>query len=819
MRRPVALSCLLVLCVPGATPAQAQLPAIAEKVRGMQAMDGFLPMYWDDATGKIWLEIPRLDEEMIWVVSMPAGLGSNDIGLDRGQLGGTRIVKFQRVGPRVLMVQPNYRFRAEQGEPDERRAVEESFAQSVHWGFTAAAETDGRVLVDATDFVLRDVHGVVSSLAGTRQGTWRLDPSRSAIYLDRTRAFPRNSEIEATLTFTGDQAGGFVRSVAPSAEAITLRQRFSFVALPEAGYRPRELDPRAGFFGVTFTDYSVPIAEPITRRYIARHRLEKRDPSAAVSEAVEPIVYYLDRGTPEPIRTALLDGARWWNEAFEAAGFRDAFRVEVLPEGADPMDVRYNVIQWVHRSTRGWSYGSSVTDPRTGEIIKGHVSLGSLRVRQDYLLAEGLLSPYVTGTERPPELEAMALARLRQLSAHEIGHTIGIAHNYIASGAGLTSVMDYPHPFVQLRADGTIDLSQAYGDGIGAWDKEAVKYGYSQFAPGLDERTELQRLLTEARAADLHFLTDQDARPTGSAHPESHLWDNGADAAAELDRMMQVRRAALDRFGEASIPAGRPMATLEEVLVPLYLHHRYQVEAASKLVAGQFYTYAMRGDGQVPVRAVPAADQRRALESLLATLRPGELAMPRGVLDLIPPRPSGYPPHRELFARRTWVFDAIAPAAAAADLTVSLILQPERAARLVQQAALDPQLPSLDAVIDRLVAGTFGPVPADPYHAELGRAVQRVVADRLMLLVSGAPTSQVRALATLKLDGLRQRMAQASVTSGPVAQRAHQSQLSRDIAGFFEGKYDPARLVTETRELPPGAPIGDDGMRGLPWRN
>lgn len=816
MRRLITpLLAILVLFTLPSARAEAQLPAIAERVRGMQAMDGFLPLYWDGATGKVWLEVPRLDEELIWVVSLPAGLGSNDVGLDRGQLGGTRVVKFQRIGPRVLLVQPNYRFRAEFGDPDERRAVEESFAQSVHWGFTVVAETDGRVLVDATDFILRDVHGVVQRLAGSRQGSWRLDPSRSAIHLDRTKAFPRNSEIEAILTFTGDQAGGFVRSVAPSPEAITVRQRFSFVALPESGYQPREADPRAGFFGVSFADYSVPIAEPVTRRYISRHRLVKRDPSAAISEPVEPIVYHLDRGTPEPIRTALLEGARWWNEAFEAAGFRDAFRVEMMPEGADPMDVRYNVIQWVHRSTRGWSYGASVTDPRTGEIIKGHVSLGSLRVRQDYLLAEGLLAPYAAGTERPAALEALALARLRQLSAHEIGHTLGIAHNYVASTVDRASVMDYPHPLVRLNDDGSMDLSQAYVDGIGAWDKEAVRYGYSQFAPGEDEHTGLERILAEARGRGLLFLTDQDARPTGSAHPETHLWDNGTDAAVELDRMMAVRRAALDRFGETAIPAGRPMATLEEVLVPLYLHHRYQLEAASKVVAGQFYSYALRGDGQIPVQAVPVADQRRALESLLATLRPAELALPRGVLELIPPRPSGYPSHRELFARRTWVFDAIAPAAAAADLTVSLLLHPERAARLVQQHALDARWPGLDLIVDRLIAASFGPAPVDGYQAEIARAVQRVVADRLMLLVSSAPTAQVRAIATLKLDELRRRMAQP--VAGPVAERAHRAQLARDIAGFFDGKYDPARLVTESRELPPGAPIGEDGMARLPW--
>ncbi|MBW3654754.1 MAG: zinc-dependent metalloprotease, partial [Gemmatimonadetes bacterium] len=567
----------------------------------MDRRDGFVPVYWDAAAGKLWMEIPRAGEELIYVVSLPSGLGSNDVGLDRGQIGGERLVRFDRVGPRVLMVQPNQAYRAVSDDPDERRAVEESFAQSVLWGFAVGAETDGRVLVDATDFVLRDAHGVVPALKRARQGDFKLDPTRSALYLPNTKAFPRNTEVEVTLTFTGDAPGAFVRSVAPTPEAVTVRQRHSFVALPPPGYQPRRSDPRAGFFGISFFDYATPVGEEVVQRYISRHRLEKRDPAAAVSEAVEPIVYYVDRGAPEPIRSALVEGARWWNQAFEAAGYRDAFRVEVMPPGMDPLDARYNVIQWVHRSTRGWSYGNTVTDPRTGEIIKGHVSLGSLRVRQDYLLAEGLLAPYATGTEVPPEMERMALARIRQLSAHEVGHTLGLAHNYVASAQGRASVMDYPHPQVRLRADGTIDLSEAYTAEIGAWDKLAITWGYQHFPAGTDERIALEGILADTRGRGLTFVTDEDARAPGGLHPQAHLWDNGADAAAELRRTMAVRRAALERFGERAIRAGRPMATIEEALVPLYLHHRYQAEAVVKVLGGMSYTYALRGDRQDPL--------------------------------------------------------------------------------------------------------------------------------------------------------------------------------------------------------------------------
>lgn len=787
--------------------AQAPLPTIAEKTRGMEKRDGFLPVYWEASTGKLWMEIPRPGQELIYVVSLPAGVGSNDIGLDRGQLGGERIVRFERVGPRVLMVQPNLGYRATTENPAERRAVEESFAQSVLWGFTVAAADGDRVLVDATDFVLRDAHGVIPALRRSRQGDYRLDASRSALYLRNTKAFPRNTEIEATLTFTGDNPGGFVRDVAPTPEAVSIRQRHSFVALPPPGYTPRRSDPRSGFFGIQYFDYATPVGEEVVQRLASRHRLEKRDPSAAVSDPVEPIVYYVDAGAPEPIRTALLDGARWWNQAFEAAGYRDAFRVEIMPDSVDPMDARFNVIQWVHRSTRGWSYGATVTDPRTGEIIKGHVTLGSLRVRQDYLLAEGLLAPYGNGTAVPPEMERMALARIRQLSAHEVGHTLGIAHNYVSSTQNRASVMDYPHPLVRLREDGSIDLSDAYTNEIGEWDRLAVTWGYQDFPEGTDERAALDEILARGRARGITFLTDQDARSPGSAHPQAHLWDNGTDAAAELRRVMEVRRVALDRFGEAAIRNGRPMATLEEVLVPLYLHHRYQAEAAAKVLGGQEYAFSLRGDGQAPPRPVNGSVQRAALDALLGTLDPAELALPRTVLELIPPRPFTYEGHREMFDRWTGsTFDAVSPAVTAADMTVSLLLNPERAARLVEQSALDGELPGLEYTLDRLIDRTFGARYGDPYQAEIDRGIEYVVVRRLMQLATDAEMPQVRALAQGKLMEIRNRFGQTGTPADPAG--AHRALVTADITRFLERPYTPEARAPELT-VPPGQPIGD----------
>jgi hypothetical protein len=800
----------------GPGPLGTRAPDWGAKVAQLEPRSGLLDLYVDRAQGKVLAVLPAaagergLIGEYIHVVGIRTGLGSNPVGLDRGQISNTALLALRRVGSRVLFEAPNLAFRALSEDAAEVAAVRESFATSVVWATEVLGEdAAGRVLVDLTGFVVRDAHGVAARLGGSGQGSFNLDRERSAVDLDQLLAFPKNVEFEAVLTFAGSSPGGEVRAVAPDPNAVTLVQHQSLVALPAGGYAPREHDPRMGSFSVQFADYAAPLDQPIRRDWIVRHRLEKVDPTAARSTAKEPIVYYVDRGVPEPIRSALVEGAAWWAQAFEAAGFENAFRVEVLPEGAHPLDVRYNVIQWVHRQTRGWSYGGGVIDPRTGEMLKGHVNLGSLRIRQDRLLFEGLAGTAKTGSGAPDDPVVLSLARIRQLSAHEVGHTLGIAHNFAASGYGRASVMDYPAPLVEIDAADRFDFSRAYAVGMGEWDVAAIRWAYAQFPPDADERAELAKIVDDTLARGLFFLTDSDARAPSTANPAASLWDNGADPVAALEQTLRVRRLAMSRFGEANLAPGLPLAALEEVFVPLYLHHRFQLLAAAKLVGGVEYRHALRGDGQPTARPVDGDRQRRSLEAILETLEPAFLDIPEPVLRLLVPRAPEMPHSREQFAGRTQpTFDALGAAATAADLTLRMLLEPSRIARLVDQHRRYASLPALDEVLVAVLDRSFADSAAlAPREAEVARVVQRVVIDRLSEL-SAEPDlpSWVRGRIDLALSGLLQRLDQMVPLDG--AERAHFDALAAEI-GRHLARPAPAREIARAaRPEPPGEPIG-----------
>jgi hypothetical protein len=774
----------------------------SENKTDFKKYEGLFDFYYDAKNDKIFLEVNKLDHEFLYVYSLSSGIGSNDIGLDRGQLGNEQVVHFIKAGNKLLLVQPNLKFRALTDNALEKKSIEQAFAKSILGGFGIEEEKNGTYVIDITDFLMQDAHGVSKRLKRAKQGSYSMDRSKSAFALERTKAFPKNVEFDMTMTFKGEASGSYIRSVTPNSDLITVAQHASFIALPDNGYKKRMFDPRSGSYPFSYYDYATPVEDPILKRFITRHRLEKKNPGAEISEAVEPIVYYLDNGTPEPVRTALLEGGRWWNEAFEAIGYKDAFQLKMLPDDADPLDVRYNVIQWVHRSTRGWSYGSSITDPRTGEIIKGHVSLGSLRIRQDFLIAQALMNkPFAERDDNNQPMLDLAIARIRQLSAHEIGHTIGFAHNYAASTNNRASVMDYPHPQFSVKR-GEIDFSNAYATGMGDWDKVTVAYSYADFKEGADEREELNKILKSAQDKGLRYITDQDARPQGSAHVLAHLWDNGTDVSKELDEMLNVRKTAIDNFSIDNIRSNEPNSVLEDVFVPLYFFHRYQTEGVAKIIGGLEYNYAVKGDGQNVVTTVDRRIQEDALKAILKTLDAEVIAIPEEKLSLFPPRAFGYGRTRESINGKTGVsFDALSAAETAADMTLGFLLHPERASRLIQQKYLDNGNLGLEELLNEVVANTINKNHNDEYIAGTQENINFRVLFHLMNLAAHKEVHpQVNAIANQQLRKLASRFGTSNDSM--------KAEMVRRINNFYAhpDKFE----VIPTPVLPDGSPIGMD---------
>ena len=813
-----------------AEPQAPSLPSIEQHTEGMTQMDGLFDLYWDNANGSLFWEISELDTEFLYQISMGSGLGSNPVGIDRGQLRGTHVLAAKRIGPRILLMEPNYGFVAQSENLSEAQAVRDAFAPSVHWGFEMVAETGERVLVDATQFFLRDARGVIDQIAARGEGDFTLDASRSAIHLPATRSFPENTEVESILTFTSSNPGQLVNGVAATGGAVTLRQHHSFIQLPDNGYQTRIADARVGVNGPTVYDYATPIDADTRVRLAARHRLQKADPDAERSAAVEPIIYYVDPGTPEPVRSALIEGASWWNDAFEEAGFINAFRVMVLPDDVDPQDIRYNLIHWTHRRTRGYSYGNTVIDPRTGEIVRGVVNLGSLRLRQDYLHGQGMVPPFPGGISLPedgsfgefadaPDFEylaqvapasepvEMALARVRQLSAHEVGHTLGFPHNYMASAYGRESVMDYPAPLVQIDESGNIDLSNAYVQRIGEYDKLSVNWLYREFPNGTNETQALERIAEQGVVDGLIYMGHTNNNFIGASHQYASVWDNGSNLVDHLKLEIRIREIGLERFGIDAIRTGEPMSTLEFVLLPLYMHHRFQLRSAIQSLGGADFRYALKGDGQIPFTIVEAEEQRDVLETVLSTLAVDFLALSPDLVTMIPPPAYRYSEGEEFPGYTQQIFDPLAAAAAAATFTVGEILNPDRMARLVVFGSMG-DYPDLQEVTDGLIESTWGASETgDTYRQQVLHTAQRSVVDQMMQQASMAGNpAEVRAILSDRLDVLASGI-EAEGTLSP-----HQKLVAADIRRWqsrIENTVPGPQL-----QMPAGDPIGGSSRSG-----
>lgn len=771
-----------------------------EEKKDLKLYNGYFNFYYSANEGKIYLEVDKLNKEFLYTHFLASGLGSNDIGLDRGQIGDGVVVKFIKSGNKILLLQPNQKFRAISDNEFEKKSIEEAFAKSIIFGFPIKEIKDEKHIIDLTPFLLRDAHHVSKRLKDNQQGSYKLDTSRNVLWLENTKAFPKNVEFESLLTFIGEPKGKNIVSVSPDANSISVRQHIGFIELPDDNYNPRIFNAKSGSFPMSYMDYSTPVWEPIKKQFIYRHRLHKKNPNETSSEAVEPIIYYLDPGTPEPIRSALLEGASWWNQAFEAIGYVNAFQVKMLPPEADPLDVRYNVIQWVHRSTRGWSYGGSINDPRTGEIIKGHVSLGSLRIRQDFLIAQALTNrPFENDDQNYQPMLELALARIRQLSAHEVGHTLGFAHNFAASVSDRASVMDYPHPKITLKND-VIDFSEAYASGIGAWDKVTVAYSYSDLPENQLEKNYLSNLLTAAFSKGLYYISDADARPQGGANAKAHLWDNGASATEELKNVLAVRKKAIENFSIDNIKNGEPLSKLEDVFVPLYFYHRYQTEAVIKLIGGLDYTYAVKGDSGIAVQIISKKEQKAALDEILQTLSINTLKIPHRILKLFPPRAMGYERTRESFKSNTNVaFNSLGAVATASDLTLKLLLNPERANRLIEQHAISNANLSLNEVLTKLIRHSFDLKVKTSYEKEIAHTLQYITLQNLMNLIAADQASpQVKSVVNEALDDL--------FTSLKSDKSTFNNQLIRELISFR--KYPEKFDVYKVSKIPDGSPIG-----------